>query len=42
VYKEAIEPNLAAGNMLMFAHGFNIRFGTITPRADIDVSMVAP
>ena len=42
VYQEAIEPNLAAGNMLMFAHGFNIRFGTITPRADIDVSMVAP
>ena len=30
VYREAIEPNLAAGNMLMFAHGFNIRFGTVT------------
>ena len=30
---DAIEPNLAAGNMLMFAHGFNIRFGTITVRA---------
>src|SRR5689334_3035894 len=29
VYREEIEPNLAAGNMLMFAHGFNIRFGTI-------------
>ncbi len=42
VYKESIEPNLTAGNMLMFAHGFNIRFGTIAPRADIDVSMVAP
>ena len=28
--------------MLMFAHGFNIRFGTITPRADVDVAMVAP
>jgi ketol-acid reductoisomerase len=42
VYREAIEPNLAPGNMLMFAHGFNIRFGTITPRADVDVSMVAP
>src|SRR5579862_1487796 len=42
LYKEAIEPNLAPGNMLMFAHGFNIRFGTITPRADVDVSMVAP
>ena len=42
VYREEIEPNLASGNMLMFAHGFNIRFGTITPRADVDVSMVAP
>src|ERR1700719_4117708 len=42
VYREAIEPNLAPGNMLMFAHGFNIRFGTITPRSDVDVSMVAP
>src|ERR1700730_6514583 len=42
VYSEAIEPNLAPGNMLMFAHGFNIRFGTITPRPDVDVSMVAP
>ena len=30
LYKEAIEPNLAPGKMLMFAHGFNIRFGTIT------------
>ena len=30
------------GNMVMFAHGFNIRFGTITPRPDVDVSMVAP
>ena len=42
LFKDAIEPNLAPGNMLMFAHGFNIRFGTITPRADVDVSMVAP
>ena len=42
LYKEAIEPNLAAGNLLLFAHGFNIRFGTIVPRADIDVAMVAP
>jgi ketol-acid reductoisomerase len=42
VYRESIEPNLAAGNMLMFAHGFNIRFGTVTPRADIDVTMIAP
>jgi ketol-acid reductoisomerase len=42
VYREAIEPNLAAGKMLMFAHGFNIRFGTVTPRADVDVTMIAP
>jgi ketol-acid reductoisomerase len=42
LYKEHIAPNLAAGNMLMFAHGFNIRFNTIAPRADIDVSMIAP
>jgi ketol-acid reductoisomerase len=42
VYREEIEPNLEAGNMLMFAHGFNIRFGTITVRPDVDVSMVAP
>jgi ketol-acid reductoisomerase len=42
VYNEEIAPNLAAGNMVMFAHGFNIRFGTVTVRADVDVSMVAP
>ena len=42
LYKDAIEPNLAAGKLLLFAHGFNIRFGTITPRPDIDVAMVAP
>jgi len=42
LYKEAIEPNLTGGKMLMFAHGFNIRFGTIVPRKDVDVTMVAP
>src|SRR5262245_60601531 len=42
LYKEAIEPNLAPGKLLLFAHGFNIRFGTIAPRPDIDVAMVAP
>ena len=41
VYKE-IEPGLAKGKTLMFAHGFNIRFRTITPPADVDVSLVAP
>ena len=42
VYREEIEPNLAPGNMVMFAHGFNIRFGAIIVRPDVDVSMVAP
>jgi ketol-acid reductoisomerase len=42
IYREEIEPNLEAGNTLMFAHGFNIRFGTISVRPDVDVSMVAP
>src|SRR4051794_17585265 len=42
LYSEAIEPHLAAGNMLMFAHGFNIRFNAIKPQPDIDVAMVAP
>ncbi|MEO8335190.1 MAG: ketol-acid reductoisomerase [bacterium] len=42
VYEEAIAPNLAAGNTLLFAHGFNIRFGEIAPAPNIDVIMVAP
>jgi ketol-acid reductoisomerase len=42
VYGADIEPNLAPGKMVMFAHGFNIRFGTIQVRKDVDVSMVAP
>jgi ketol-acid reductoisomerase len=42
VYKNDIEPNLAPGKMVMFAHGFNIRFGTIEVRKDVDVAMVAP
>mgnify|MGYP003585755970 CR=1 FL=1 len=42
LYAEAIEANLSAGKALLFAHGFNIRFGYITPPADVDVIMVAP
>ena len=42
LYKNEIEPNLEAGNMLMFAHGFNIHFGAIVPPADVDVTMIAP
>jgi ketol-acid reductoisomerase len=42
IYDESIAPFLTAGKMLMFGHGFNIRFGTITPPADVDVTMIAP
>jgi ketol-acid reductoisomerase len=42
IYREEIEPNLAPGNMLMFAHGFNIRFGAINPSPEVDVAMIAP
>jgi ketol-acid reductoisomerase len=42
LYRESIEPNLSAGKTLMFAHGFNIRFGTIKPPVSVDVSMIAP
>ena len=42
MYKKDIEPNLEPGNMLMFAHGFNIHFGCIKPPKDVDVAMIAP
>lgn len=42
IYKNEIEPNLEAGNVLAFAHGFNIHFGQVVPPADVDVIMVAP
>lgn len=42
LYAADIAPNLVPGKTLMFAHGFNIRFGTIAPRAGVDVSMIAP
>ena len=42
VYAESVEPNLKAGDALFFAHGFNIRFGYITPPANVDVCMAAP
>src|SRR3954466_136354 len=42
IYRESIEPHLVPGKTIMFAHGFNIRFGTIKPPAGVDVSMVAP
>ncbi len=42
MYKKDIEPNLEPGNMLMFAHGFNIHFGQIVPPSFVDVTMIAP
>ena len=42
LYKESIEPNLEEGNMLMFAHGFNIHFNQIVPPKNVDVTMIAP
>jgi ketol-acid reductoisomerase len=42
LYAEAIGPNLAPGDALFFAHGFNIHFGYIAPPPEVDVAMVAP
>jgi ketol-acid reductoisomerase len=42
LYADEIAPNLSAGNLLLFAHGFNIRYECITPAADVDVAMAAP
>ncbi len=42
VYKEDVEPNMKKGASLAFAHGFNIHYGQVQPRVDIDVWMVAP
>ena len=42
IYTENIEPNLKQGVALAFSHGFNIHFGLILPREDLDVIMIAP
>ena len=42
IYENDIEPNLKEGAALAFAHGFNIHFQLIEPRADLDVIMIAP
>jgi len=42
IYSESIAPNLEAGDAIFFGHGFNIRYGLITPPSDVDVAMVAP
>jgi ketol-acid reductoisomerase len=42
IYEKEVAPHLSAGKMLMFAHGFNIRYGTIHPPKNVDVTMIAP
>jgi ketol-acid reductoisomerase len=42
LYNREIAPHLTAGKMLMLAHGFSIRFGTIVPSPQVDVTMIAP
>jgi ketol-acid reductoisomerase len=42
IYQSEVEPHLQVGKTLLFGHGFNIRFGTIEPPEDVDVTMVAP
>ena len=42
IYKNSIEKGLSSGNMLMFAHGFNIHYGQIVPPPGVDVTMIAP
>jgi len=42
LYRDEIEPNIKQGAALAFAHGFNIHFGQIEPRPDLDVIMIAP
>ena len=42
VYKNNVEPNIKKGASLVFAHGFNVHYNQVVPRADLDVWMVAP
>ena len=42
LYENDVEPNLAEGAALLFAHGFNVHYGQVVPRTDLDVWMVAP
>ena len=42
VYKNDVDPNIKQGASLAFAHGFNVHYGQVVPRADLDVWMVAP
>ena len=42
VYRDEVEPNIKQGATLAFAHGFNVHYGQVMPRADLDVVMIAP
>ena len=42
IYEAEIEPNLKAGATIAFGHGFNIHYGRVAPKADINVTMIAP
>lgn len=42
IYAESVAPNLRDGQTLLFAHGFNVHFGRITPPANVNVAMIAP
>jgi len=42
IYRDSLEPNLRQGTALVFAHGLNVHFNLIEPRADLDVFMIAP
>lgn len=42
IYKQSIEPEMKAGKMLMFSHGFNIHYNQILPPDEVDVAMIAP
>src|SRR5438552_12789599 len=42
VYRDGVEPHIKSGATLAFAHGFNIHYGQVVPRADLDVVMIAP
>jgi ketol-acid reductoisomerase len=42
VYYEDVEPNIKKGAALAFAHGFNVHYNQVQPRADLDVIMIAP
>src|SRR5690606_16759947 len=42
VYRDAVAPNIKQGGVLAFAHGFNVHYNQVVPRADLDVIMIAP